>query len=167
MDFVASLHPTPQAWLRDSALAPHVDAYGAYLRQGRYATNTTRGYLNCVAHFAHWITQSLLPVDLIDEKAVRQFLDEHLPSCNCHGPVMRVYGDLRAALGHLLIVLRAHGAISMIAKPTGHIADELRRYDDHMGHARGLRYLTSVPELMALAGAKFEQFAQAPEFGDD
>jgi len=92
MDFVASLHPTPQAWLRYSALAPHIDAYGAYLRQGRYATNTTRGYLNCVAHFAHWITQSLLPVDLIDEKAVRQFLDEHLPSCNCHGPVMRVYG---------------------------------------------------------------------------
>lgn len=55
MDFVASLHPTPQAWFRNGALAPHIDAYAAYLRQGRYASITTRGYLACVAHFAHWM----------------------------------------------------------------------------------------------------------------
>ena len=40
----------------------------------------------------------------------------------------------------------------------------------YLGHAKICHtywYLTSVPELMALAGAKFEQFAQAPEFGDE
>lgn len=56
MDCVASLHPTPQAWLRDSALAPHVDAYAEHLRKGRYATNTTSRYLSCISHFAHWTT---------------------------------------------------------------------------------------------------------------
>lgn len=40
----------------------------------------------------------------------------------------------------------------------------------YLGHAKISHtywYLTGVPELMALAGAKFEQFAQAPEFGDE
>lgn len=162
MDFVASLHPTPQAWLRDSALAPHIDAYGAYLRQGRYATNTTRGYLNCVAHFAHWITQTVLPVDRIDEEVVRQFLDEHLPNCNCDGPVARAYGDLRAALGHLAIVLRAQGAIPMIAEPTGPIADELRRYDEHMCHARGLTGGTRQDQLRIVGRLLLHKFADCP-----
>lgn len=159
MDFVTSLHPAPQAWLRNSPLAPHIDAYGAYLRQGRYATNTTRGYLNGVAHFAHWITQGHLPVDLIDEKAVRQFLDEHLPNCNCNKPVARTYGDLRAALGHLLTVLRAHSAVAMIAEPTGPIADELRRYDDHMGHARGLTAGTRRGSLRIIGRLLLHKFA--------
>jgi len=96
MDYVASLHPTPQAWLRNSALAPHIDAYAAYLRQGRYASVTTRGYLTCVAHFAHWMSQGCLQVPQVEERSIRQFLDEHLRNCNCPGSVMRVYGDLRA-----------------------------------------------------------------------
>ena len=162
MDFVSSLHPTPQAWLRNSALAPHIDAYEAYLCQGRYATNTTRGYLNCVAHFAHWITQSLLPVDLIDDKAVRQFLDEHLPNCTCPWPGARVYGDLRAALGNLLRVLRIQGAISMVAKPTGPIADELRRYDDHMCNARGLTAGTRCGQLRIIGRLLLHKFADRP-----
>lgn len=40
----------------------------------------------------------------------------------------------------------------------------------YLGHAdisHTYWYLTGVPELMALAGAKFEQFAQAPRFGDE
>ena len=39
----------------------------------------------------------------------------------------------------------------------------------YMGHAKISNtywYLTGVPELMALAGAKFERFAAAPGAGD-
>jgi hypothetical protein len=39
-----------------------------------------------------------------------------------------------------------------------------------LGHAKISNtywYLTGVPELMALAGGKFERFAQAPEAGDE
>ena len=43
----------------------------------------------------------------------------------------------------------------------------LSTYLGHVKITHSYWYLTSVPELMALAGAKFEQFAQAPEFGDD
>jgi len=40
----------------------------------------------------------------------------------------------------------------------------------YLGHAKISNtywYLTGVPELMALAGGKFERFAQAPETGDE
>lgn len=43
----------------------------------------------------------------------------------------------------------------------------LSTYLGHVKITHSYWYLTSAPELMALAGAKFEQFAQAPEFGDD
>ncbi len=162
MDYVASLHPTPQAWLRNSALAPHIDAYAAYLRQGRYASVTTRGYLTCVAHFAHWMSQGCLQVPQVEERSIRQFLDEHLRNCNCPGPVMRVYGDLRAALGHLLLVLRAQGAISMVAEPTGPIADELHRYDDHMCNARGLTAGTRRGQLRIIGRLLLHKFADRP-----
>ena len=76
MDCVASLHPTLRAWLRDSALAPHVDAYAEHLRKGRYAISTTSRYLSCISHFAQWTTQGLVSVHLIDEKTGGTYSDK-------------------------------------------------------------------------------------------
>ena len=64
------------------------------------------------------MTQRDLPVQLLDERTVEQFLGQHLPGCNCPAPVMRVHGDLRAALGHLLKVLREQGSIAQSPPPT-------------------------------------------------
>lgn len=138
MDSIASLHATPTAWLVNSALAPHVGAFVAHLSRGRYAANTTKGYVASIAHFARWMTQCYLPVRLLNEHTVEQFLLNHLPRCDCPAPVMRGHDDLRAALGHLLEVLRGQGAIAEPTPPTGYIADELRRYDEHMRNVRGL-----------------------------
>lgn len=49
----------------------------------------------------------------LDELVVKQFLTEHLPHCVCIEPVARDFHDLRAALGHLLVVLREQGAIPL------------------------------------------------------
>lgn len=138
MDPFASLHPTPKAWLLNSPLAPHIDAFVAHLRRGRYAGNTTSKYGAGIAHFAHWMTQCSFPVQLLNEQTVDQFLNSHLPCCDCPMPVRRVHGDLRAALGHLLVVLREQGVIAEPPQPVGDIVDELRRYDEHMHKARGL-----------------------------
>jgi len=138
MDLIASLHSTPRAWLINSTLAPHVDAFVVHLRLGRYAVSTTRDYIAGIAHFARWMTHRRLPMRLLNERAVGQFLRDHLPLCDCPTPVLRVNGALRAALGHLLVVLREQGVIAELPQPTGHIADELRRFDGHMHMARGL-----------------------------
>jgi integrase/recombinase XerC len=159
MDPIASLHRTPKAWLVNSALAPHLDAFTAHLRHGRYAATTTKGYIAGIAHFARWMTQRDLPVQLLDERTVEQFLGQHLPGCDCPVPVMRVHGDLRAALGHLLNVLREQGSIAESAPPTGHIAAELRRYDDHMRKARGLTAGTRRSRLRIVQRLLLHKFA--------
>ena len=138
MKSTITLQATSKAWLINSVLAPHLDAFTAHLQIGRYAVNTTRSYVAGIAHFAYWMTQSNLPVQVLDEHAVERFLIDHLPHCDCPKPVMRSYRDLRAALGHLLHVLRQQGVIAVPPVDTGYIAEELYRYDQYMFKARGL-----------------------------
>lgn len=106
MELIASLHPTSKAWLLNSALAPHITAFIEKLRRGRYATCTARHYVAGIAHFSRWMTQQDLLVPSLDEHVVNRFLNEHIPRCDCTKPVMHDFRELRAALGHLLVVLR-------------------------------------------------------------
>src|SRR5450759_2908672 len=158
MDLIVSLHTATKTCLLTSALAPHLDAFTAHLRRGGYAVNTTKGYVAGIAHFARWMTQRRLPVQLLDEHVVEHFLGDHLPRCDCPAPVMRVHGDLRAALGHLLEVLREQGAITEPPPPTGDIADELRRYDEHMRNARGLSAGTRCGRLRTVQRLLLHKF---------
>ena len=100
-------------WLAKEPLAPHIDAYMQYLANRGYAANT---FSNCisaaVSHFAQWIHSRRLRLQSIDEALVAEFLDKHLPRCRCTGPIQRDRRTLSAALGHLLAVLRARGAIA-------------------------------------------------------
>jgi integrase/recombinase XerC len=124
--------------LRNSALAPHVDAYLAYLNRGRYAHNTVSQYLRCITHFARWMQQTKLGLNQVEEAAVERFLNKHLPHCHCPMPVVRVYCDLRAACGHLLRILRERGVIAMPAVASGPIEDEIREFDAYIQQVRGL-----------------------------
>jgi integrase/recombinase XerD len=83
-----------------------------------YAPTTRRIYLCCVAHFAHWLTTEHHALSAVSEAAVRRFVAEHLPRCDCSYPVRRNPHDLRAALTQLLAVLRAEGAIANDAAST-------------------------------------------------
>jgi hypothetical protein len=74
-------------WLLASQLAPYVDAFKHYFTQGGYASSTAATYIACIAHFAHWLTKCGIEVHRIGEEVVRQFLDDHLPVCNCARPV--------------------------------------------------------------------------------
>lgn len=162
MDLIVSLHAAPNAFLLTSALAPYLDAFTAHLRRGRYAANTIKGYVSGIAHFASWMTQRRLAVQFLDEHAVKEFLGDHLPRCDCPAPVMRCHGDLRAALGHLLEVLREQGAITEPPPPTSDIADELRRYDEHMHNARGLSTGTRRGRLRTVQRLLLHKFARRP-----
>lgn len=125
-------------WLAEGLLASHVDAFKQYLIERGYAATARAHGVGSIAHFAQWAHESRLRVSRIDEAAVAEFLDRHLPGCRCTGPVLRDRRYLSAALGHLLVVLRDRGAIALPAVVTTPVDEELRRYDQHMDHARGL-----------------------------
>ena len=125
-------------WLAKGPLAPHVDAYKQYLTDRGYAATTFANCIRCVAHFAQWVHGRRLPIRRINEAVVAEFLDDHLPRCRCSGPVHRDRRNLSAALGHLLTVLRDQGAVVPPTVSTTPVNEELRRYDEHMDHVRGL-----------------------------
>jgi site-specific recombinase XerD len=129
-------------WLFDSQLAPYVDAFKHHLAKGQYAPYTVATYVACIAHFAHWLTLCLRDIQQIDEAVIQEFLDVHLPQCNCVCPAQHVRHDLRAALGHLLIVLRAHSVIAARLKGISPMDVELRLFDEHLSHVRGLSLKT-------------------------
>lgn len=162
MDIIESLHRTPKAWLLKSALAPHLESYCAHFRLGRYAATYSVACVAGLAHFASWMTQYGLAVEQLDAHKVEQFLDEHLPCCNCPKPVKRDHGTLRAALGHMLTVLLEQGVIHAPPAPTGEIAEELRRYDDHMNKSRGLSEGTRCGALYTVRQLLLHAFARRP-----
>jgi site-specific recombinase XerD len=149
-------------WLLESQLTPYVDALTHYFTRGCYASSTVATYIACIAHFAHWLTQCGIDVHRIGEEVVRQFLDDHLPGCDCAWPVCRVRTDLRAALRHLLVVLRANDVITEPPVGTTPVDEELRCFDDHMNHARGLALRTRNHYLCIVRRLLFEQFSDHP-----
>ena len=159
MDSTRSLHPMAKAWLLDGPLSQYVDAFEALLERGRYAAGTVATDLRALAHFAHWMTRCRLTADQIDEALVEQFLDSHLPRCDCHGTALRTHGDLRASLAHLLALLREQQVILELPGPSGPIAEELHRYNVHMRDARGLGVGTRAGRLAIVGRLLLCRFA--------
>ena len=127
-----------RAWLGHSVLQGYVAPDSDHLHRGRYAPNTRRAYLCCVAHFAHWLTAERHIMAAVNKAAVERFVAEHLPRCDCPYPVRRVPREVRAALAQLLDVLRAEGAVASAVAPDTHLPRELARFDAHMRDAGGL-----------------------------
>lgn len=119
-------------------IEPYFDAFRQYLAQHGYAAHTSASYLVDVAHFARWARTKRLRLNSVNETSVAEFLDEHLPNCQCAAPVHHDRSDHRAALDHLLEVLRSLDAIAPAPLSATAVDEELRRYDEYMEHARGL-----------------------------
>jgi hypothetical protein len=89
--------------------------------------------------------RQLVPEDL-DEDRGEQFLNDHLPQCDCPAPVCRVRTDLQSALGHLLHVLRTTGVIAQRVSNKTPVDVKLCRFDAHM-----------VSVISIIEGAVFEK----------
>jgi len=158
MNSTQQFHCGPADWLLYSQLAPHVDAFLHYLSERRYSPHTIDAYLSCIAHFARWMSLCRLDAHRLDEEVVRRFLEDHLPQCDCARPVRRTRSDLRAALRHLLVVLRVNAVIDERVRGTTPVEDELRRFDEHMEHVRGLSPKTRSTHLRTTRRLLLEQF---------
>ncbi len=159
MTKIPALHPTTRAWLLDGPLASHIPAYVSRLKSGRYAATTASRCLSAVAHFAHWMSMSHIPVHVLDDDCIDFFLRYHLACCDCPSPAMRTSRDVHAALVALLAILRERHVIAEPASPAGPIADELCRYDTHMRDARGLADGTRRGRLRIIERLLLSKFA--------
>ena len=148
MDAFDSIHPVPATWLRASVLAPFVPAYWCRLNERRYAPNSVRAYLCCVAHFARWTRHRQLDLGDLDQHMDR-FVEDHLPRCTCPYPVQRSRHQIRAALQHLKTVL-ADAGFQSAERRGDPIEDSLHRFDEHMHQAKGLAESTRLSRLTVI-----------------
>ena len=156
------LRNSSTGWLLDSQLRPYVDAFKDHLAEGRYAAHTIGVYVGGIAHFAHWMTLRRLDIHGVDETVIDDFLGNHLPRCNCAKQVCRNRINLRAALVHLLVILRANAVIAEISMGTTPVDMELRRFDEHMNNVRGLATKTRSQYLHIVGCLLFQHFANRP-----
>ncbi len=162
MQNVIIVQPQPRAWLEGSILRPYVSQYAEQLQRRRYAPNTQRAYLRCVAHFAHWLSQEGYDLEAIGQGAVMRFLSEHLPACACPDPVRRFHHELQAALGHLLEVLEACGVALQYPARNFAIERELTRFDIHMRDVWGLAESTRRRRCRVVGEFLVEHFGERP-----
>lgn len=134
--------------LEESVLAASRQAYIGYLQSHGYALHTIGHYLASVAHFSRWLTRKRIRLDQIDENLVCQFISVHLPDCDCPGRSKCALNFTRAALKHLLKVLRAEGRIPPRSSllPSA-IVEELGRLDSYLDEIRGLAASTRCNHL--------------------
>ena len=159
-DFISARN---RRWLQKSELDSVVDAYVSYLSDCGYSDQSIRTYSHSVAHFAHWLTKEEVPIGSINEATIDRFLHVHLPACDCSRRCRRSLFSVRAALRHLLRVLRAEGQISpVVSDLVGPVGEELARYDAYLQEVRGLAKNTRISRRHYARAFLLHQFGRRP-----
>jgi site-specific recombinase XerD len=116
--------------------------YTRYLAERGYGYRTQRGYVSVVAHWLRWRSM-LLQTSNLDRHDVRQFLDGHLPRCQCPDSGDKTHKMARAALNQLLIMHGYARIRSAYSQPTSSAIESwIIPFDDHLKTLRGLAAVT-------------------------
>jgi len=132
------LSPATQRWLRNSPITPYVLIYLDYLTACRYADETSEHHLAGLAHLGLWMGINHFHIEELDEALVTQFLDDHLPICDCPRPIFQTRADISSACGHFLRILRDRGVIPPLPTPVEPAYAEVDRFDNYLNDVRGL-----------------------------
>ena len=112
--------------------------YLDYLTECRYADETSEHHLAGLAHLGLWMGLNHFRNEELNEALVTQFLDDHLPNCDCPRPICQTRADLSAACGHFLRILRDRDVIPALPRPVEPVYAEVERFDDYLNDVRGL-----------------------------
>jgi len=107
-----------------------------------------RAYVAGVAHFVRWNGRRRLARTTLSADDIRLFLDDYLPRCTCPPPVQRSRHEIRAALRHLIVVLRDAGVLAPIGVDV--VDEELHLFDEYLLQEKGLAANTRVQRLHIL-----------------
>ena len=146
MDVFDALTPLVASRLRSGALGPFAQLYWDRLRDLGYAQRTVQLYLSCLSHFAHWVEGQRFELSAL-ERHIERFVGQHLHRCRCAGRVQRVPHSVRAALGHLKIVVVDSG-VQLDTQQLGPVDELLQQFDRHLQQMKGLAASTRRRRLV-------------------
>ena len=136
----------------------HILGYRAYLVERGNAAGYVRNCEAAVMHLSRWMKGANKRLIDIDEGLVAEFVEHHLPGCHC-ATSARHPSTVRAALGHLLVVLREANATPPVPLDITEVGQELRRYDQYMEQVRGLAPKTREGALRIVEALLREHFS--------
>ncbi|MDQ3024053.1 MAG: site-specific integrase [bacterium] len=142
-------------------LERHAQTYRQYLLDRGNAAGYVRSCEAAVAHLSVWMRHAAKRLSDVDELLVAEFVKRHLPRCNCVTNA-RHPATVRAALGHLLVVLRASGAVAPRPEDATPVGQELRRFAHHMAEVRGLAAGTRTGALRLVEALLRKHFGDGP-----
>ena len=92
-------------WLGRTTLAVSAGDLLLRFQDLGYANVTIIRYVRSIAHFGEWLDGKHLAPSDFSEELVSDFLDQHLPRCQCRTRIDRDRKGVRAALGLVLGVV--------------------------------------------------------------
>jgi integrase/recombinase XerD len=155
-------HSLSREWLAASALSRSAGPFVAHLRQHQFEAATVQVYVHVIGHFGRWLTEQHLTLSAIDELLVKRFVTEHLPECRCPAPCQRGKPATRAALAHLLKVLRGSGLISTPVLAPSAIHEELENFEAYLDGIAGLAAATRTSRRMWVRKFLLDRFGDGP-----
>jgi len=121
--------------LRATGFREFAESLAEHLARRHLGRVTVETYLRVAGHFARWLDRR---GDVASVRSVHAFLSGHLPRCQCAGRVTHSRIIARAALGHLVVVLRRAGHFAEPQVPRTPVDVEIDRFDAYMDDVCGL-----------------------------
>ena len=150
-------------WFQGSVLEPCISAYVQHLATLGYAAASISMYVESVAHFAYWMRGKHLSRTELNERLVRRFIGQHLPTCRCARRCQRSEHIVRAALIQLLAVLRTTGQLPAPASgEPEHIGTELDEFVRFLTDVRGVAAPTQRARFLHVRAFLRDRFANEP-----
>lgn len=103
--------------LRVGEMGASLDGFVAHLLERGHSHVVAQRYVRVARHFGHWLAKRSEALSSVGEDTVRLFLVQHLTRCRCHVPNRESVARVRAALRHLLALLRREGRIREALTP--------------------------------------------------
>lgn len=150
--------------LRGSALGDVANRYATHLEKWRLAPATIARYLRAVTHFAKWArTKGIRPFPPLHNDDVQKFLRSHLRKCTCTGRVVRSVAESRAALNHLVRVLRREGCyVDSWTRPRTGVDQEVDRFDQYLTRVCGAATQTRIHRTRHVREFLIRLFGEGP-----
>jgi len=109
-----------------------IQEFETHLKARGHRDGTLHAYLESARHFLRWLDEQPATQRRVVAETVRNFLQVHLPVCDCPQPVTRNLKTVRASLNQLLLMqgndrLRLFGS-----RATDNIEASITQFDRYM-----------------------------------
>lgn len=148
--------------LRGGVWGAHLEDFAAYLFERGHSDQVGQKYLRAAGHFTHWLEREGTPPSALGAATLETFLRNHPQGCHCEVPRGEEPDHVRAAVRHLLAMLRRRGDVPEEEPEGSPIAVWLAAFDDYMQGMCGLATMTRLERVRRIGHFLRAKYGEGP-----